>query len=163
MPIEIGWALAAPDTGMIRVEAHLIRPDDHWSIGEKWDETAAQLHGIGLTQLYAEGRSPAEILQRMNEVLGGRELYSDAPGWDGNWLRMIVDTAGVNPSFSVGLVEAHTLIGAVASAQGWEPEPCLAVMDEISRDHPRTHRAAADAHHLAALWLAMRQGPNSQM
>ena len=161
MPIEIGWAFANPDTGTIQVEAHLIRPGDDWPIGEKWDETAAQLHGISLPELHAEGRSPEDILRRMNEGLGGRELYSDAPAWDDNWLRMIVAAAGAKLNFSVSQMEAHTLIGIVARAQGWEPEPCLAVMDEISRDYPRTHRAAADAHHLAALWLAMRQGPNS--
>jgi hypothetical protein len=161
VPIEIGWACADPETGEIQVESHLIRPVLEWHIATCWDQAAERLHGINRAQLYTEGSSPADILRRMNEALGGRELYSDAPAWDGDWLRMIVEAAGVKPSFSVSRTEAHTLIGLVVRQQAWGAEDCFAMMEKISRDVPRTHRAAADARHLAALWLAMKKGPRA--
>jgi hypothetical protein len=162
VPIEIGWAFADPETGEIQVESHLIRPAPEWHIATCWDKAAESLHGINCGQLYTEGSAPADIVRRMNEALGGRDLYSDAPAWDGDWLRMIVEAADVKPSFSVSRVEAHTLIGIVAREQAWEAVDCLAIMEKISCDVPRTHRAAADARHLAALWLAMKQGASPE-
>lgn len=128
MPIEIGWACADPETGEIHAESHLIRPALEWHIETCWDKAAERLHGINRGQLNTEGSSPADILRRMNEVLGGRELYSDAPAWDGDWLRMIVEAADVKPSFSVSRVEAHSLIGVVVREQAWEGADCLAMM-----------------------------------
>jgi len=158
VPIEIGWAFADPDTGNIHVEAHLIHPVPEWHIASAWDEAAERLHGISRDQLYAKGRSPADIIRRMNEVLADRELCSDAPAWDGDWLRMIVSAGNIEPKFSVSQTDAHTVIGTVAREQAWEAKDCLAMMEKIERDYPRTHRAADDARQLAALWLAMRQG-----
>ena len=37
----------------------------------------------------------------MNEVLAGRELFSDAPVDDERWLRIIFDEAGFDPAFTI--------------------------------------------------------------
>jgi hypothetical protein len=63
----------------------------HWDIQPVWDPDAEKLHGISLEQLHAQGHPPFEVARRMNEVLAGRELFSDAPADDARWLRIIFD------------------------------------------------------------------------
>jgi hypothetical protein len=79
MPIEIGWAFANPESGDITSESYLINPPPSWNLGPVWDPDAARLHKISKEDLYAHGRRPIEIAERMNEALRGRELYSDHP------------------------------------------------------------------------------------
>jgi hypothetical protein len=78
LPIEIGWAFIDTATGEIQSESHLVKPPLHWDMLSVWDPDAEKLHGISLEQLHAQGRPPFEVARRMNEVLSGRELFSDA-------------------------------------------------------------------------------------
>jgi hypothetical protein len=82
LPIEIGWAFADVSTGEIQSESHLVKPPSHWDMQPVWDPDAQKLHGISLEQLLAHGRPPFEIARRMNQVLAGRELFSDGPADD---------------------------------------------------------------------------------
>jgi hypothetical protein len=66
VPIEIGGAFAELQTGNIQVESRVIRPLEQWHIPDVWDEVAAQIQDISLDQLYAYGRSPANVVQCMN-------------------------------------------------------------------------------------------------
>ena len=158
VPIEIGWAFADIETESILTESYLIRPPKTWAVTASWDEEAERLHGISYARLQTEGATATHIMRRMNETLGGSTLYSDAPAWDGDWMQTIVDAGGVTPRFSLSRVEAHSFIGTVARNSDWRAEDILALMEKIGRNHPRTHRAADDARHLAALWLALSQG-----
>ena len=94
LPIEIGWAFIDTSRGEIQSESHLLKPPLHWDMQSVWDPDAEKLHGISLEQLNAQGRPPFEVARRMNEVLSGRELFSDAPADDERWLRIIFDEAG---------------------------------------------------------------------
>jgi hypothetical protein len=158
VPIEVGWSYADPETGVIHTESSLIRPVDNWQIVSAWDEAAEVVHGISIERLQAEGTSPVDVASRMNKLLAGRELYSDAPGWDRHWLQMIFTAANLKQNFSAGKAEAHTVIGTMARDRGWSAEECQSVMAKIDMEYPRTHRAADDARHLAALWLCLMRG-----
>ena len=102
LPIEIGWAFIDTSTGEIQSESHLVKPPLHWDMQPVWDPDAEKLHGISLEQLHAQGRPPFEVARRMNEVLAGRELFSDAPADDERWLRIIFDEAGFDPHSRYG-------------------------------------------------------------
>jgi hypothetical protein len=161
LPIEIGWAFIDTFTGEIHSESHLVRPPLHWDMQPVWDPDAEKLHGISLEQLLAHGRPPFEVARRMNEILAGRELFSDAPADDERWLRIIFDEAGPDPAFTIRRTHADVLIAQLAMKLGWDSasyEAAKAVADRIS---PRTHRAEADARHLAVLWRMISKGNRS--
>jgi hypothetical protein len=158
LPIEIGWAFIDTSTGEIQSESHLIKPPLHWDMQPVWDPDAEKLHGISLKELLALGRPPFEVARRMNEVLVGRELFSDGPADDERWLRIILDEAGQDTTFTIRRTRADVLIAQLATKLGWDSvsyEAAKAVADRIS---PRTHRAEADARHLAVLWRMISKG-----
>jgi hypothetical protein len=69
----------------------------------------------------------------MNEVLAGRELFSDAPADDERWLRIIFDEAGLDPAFTIRRTDADVLTSQLAAKLGW---------DSVSYDAPRQKRTA---------------------
>lgn len=100
-PIEVGWSL---DDGT--VESHLIDPASQpaWT---DWDPGAEhEIHGISRELIIKEGRDPLWVAARMNETLGGRLVYTDAPDWDGFWLQVLFDAAGLVPAFRLGTAQA---------------------------------------------------------
>jgi hypothetical protein len=146
----------------IQSESHLIKPPSHWDIQSVWDPAAEQLHRISLEQLLAHGHPPFEIARRMNKVLAGRELFSDGPTEDERWLRIIFEEAGPEPTFTIRRTSADVLTAQLAVRLGWNTVSYEAAKAEADRSSPRTHRAEADAHHLAALWRIISKGPAAQ-
>jgi hypothetical protein len=120
LPIEVGWAFIDPSTGEIQSESHLVKPPLHWDMPPVWDPDAEKLHGISLEQLHEQGRPPFEVARRMNDVLAGRELFSDAPADDERWLRIIFDEAGLDPAFTIRRTHADVLIAQLAAKLGWD-------------------------------------------
>ena len=118
LPIEIGWAFIDTSTGEIQSESHLVKPPLHWDMQPVWDPDAEKLHGISLEQLHAQGRPPFEVARRMNEVLAGRELFSDAPADDERWLRIILDEAGLDPAFTIRRTYADVLMRSLQRSSG---------------------------------------------
>ena len=127
-----------------------------------WDPDAEKLHGISLKQLHEQGRPPFEVARRMNDVLAGRELFSDAPADDERWLRIIFDEAGLDPAFTIRRTHADVLIAQLAAKLGWDSASYVAAKAETDRISPRTHRAEADARHLAVLWRTISKGEPSR-
>jgi hypothetical protein len=158
LPIEIGWAFIDTSTGEIQSESHLVKPPLHWDMQPVWDPDAEKLHGISLEQLHAQGRSPSEVARRMNEVLTGRALFSDAPADDERWLRIIFDEAGLDPAFTIRRTDADVLTSQLAAKLRWDSASYEAAKSEADRISPRTHRAEADARHLAVLWRIISKG-----
>jgi hypothetical protein len=94
----------------------------------------------------------------MNEVLAGRELYSDDPVDDERWLRIIFEEAGPDPAFTIRRTLADVLITQLAVKLGWDSASYEAAKAEADHISPRTHRAEADARHLAVLWRMISHG-----
>ena len=134
-----------------------IRPPDDWPVKETWDRAAERLHGITLAQLCRDGRPTWEVARRMNTVLDGRELSSDALQ-DEAWLRPLFDTAGLDPTFTIRRTDARILIWRVAADLGMDEATyarAKALAEELA---PRRHRAEADAGHLAVFWNIVVRG-----
>jgi len=158
LPIEIGWAFVETLTGEIKSESHLVRPPPYWDMESVWDPDAEKLHGISRQQLIAQGRPSFEIARRMNKVLVGRELFSDAPADDERWLRIIFDEAGLEPAFTIRRTHADVLTAQLAARLGWDIVGYEAARAEAARISPRTHRAEADARLLAVCWHIISKG-----
>lgn len=146
-PIEIGWAQADPASGTILSEGHLIRPPADWDVRGTWDPSAASRHRITLDELGRAGRPVWEIARRMNESLGGTELFADSP-FDEQWLRQLFEAAGIDAEFSVRRTDPAVLIERLAG----DPASYANANREAFRIAPPTHRAEADARHWAVLW-----------
>ena len=89
VPIEIGCAFADRASGEIASESNLIKPPPHRNLALVWNPDAEKLHKITREELYAHGRTPIEITDRMKKMLAGRELFSDHPLDDERWWFMI--------------------------------------------------------------------------
>jgi len=166
--------LANPATGEIHSEGHSVKPPPTRDLGPVWDPDAEKLHKITREELYAHGRAPVEIADRMNRTLRGRELYSDHPLDDERWWFEIWKASGarafttgdteaicmIEPTFKLRQVNAENLIARLAVKRGCDAAGYEAAKAKAARIAPKKHRAEADARHLAALWLMILRGPH---
>ena len=78
-PIEVGWC------GLdLEPVSTLVRPLPEWERGG-CDRNSEAVHGISRKDL--EGAPPAaEVGRMLARALEGRTVYSDAPGFDWNWM-----------------------------------------------------------------------------
>jgi hypothetical protein len=176
LPIEIGWAFANPATGKIHSESRLVRPPPEWDLGPVWDLDAEKLHKITKEELYANGHTPIEIMNRMNKRLTYRQLYSDHPCDDRRWwfqiyaasvapAKAIGDTKAfvkLKPRFRLQHMNANHLLARLAARRGWDAAAYDAAKALAARVAPTKHRAEADARHLAVLWLIIWRGPHGR-
>lgn len=150
-PIEVAWSL-----GDGSVESHLIdpRPVPEWT---DWDPVAeTEIHHITPAQLHREGRTPIWVAGRMNSVLQGLRLHTDAPDWDGFWLQVLFQAAGMEPAFTLAAAQA---LWFTELAGGPDSERRLNELDQQARARvagPR-HRAANDVRHFIELYRLCRK------
>jgi hypothetical protein len=147
-PVEVGWS--SPE---LVSEGFLVSPAPDWGLDD-WSRTAELVHGISLEDCVTQGLPVQEAAVRLNLALNGRLLYSDAPDYDGYWLRRLYKAAAMQPTFSLKLLPLEPLLRDTLRARGhgdWWPD-----IEDLSRHvhtrHPRTHRAEADARHMAAMY-----------
>ena len=62
----------------------------------------------------------AVFVAGLNEVLAGRELFSDGPADDERWLRIIFGEAGSDPAFTIQRTHADVLMAQLAAKLGWD-------------------------------------------
>lgn len=74
---------------------------------------------------------------------------------------MFFDEAGCDPAFVIRRVHADVLIGDLAVRRGWTASSYERVKEDVDCLAPRTHRADADACHLALLWQLVSRGPDA--
>ncbi|HSH83850.1 MAG TPA: hypothetical protein VK979_01635 [Guyparkeria sp.] len=82
-PIEIAWS---DPTG--EVETHLIDPN-HILDWTDWDPAAQAVHGLSRRYLSEHGEDPKLVAGRIQAVLAGQSVYSDAPEYDQGWLEVL--------------------------------------------------------------------------
>jgi len=146
-PIEVGWAWADVDPGVIHFESYLIRPPLQWDVVGRWDPGIGARHGILIDDLSREGRSTLEIVRRMNRALAGREVYADS-SFSEPWLRQIFDTERIEPDFSI----RHTFPATLFTNSGCDPRLYASAKRRALRAAPFRYRAEADARHWAIMW-----------
>ena len=95
-PIEVGFALEDR-----QVHSFLIKPAPGWT---HWSEEAEKIHGISRDQLEEDGLTAREIALKMNELLRGKTLYSDAWSFDSSWIGRLFDEAELVQRFRIETV-----------------------------------------------------------
>lgn len=140
-PVEIGYVLADGSC-----DCMIIRPEPEWL---RWDDDAADLHGLSRELLLRCGLPVREVAERLNRRLVGLHLYSDAWGNDFSWLSLLFETAGLLQRFK--LQPLREILDEQQVAQ-WH-----VTRDQVERELalPR-HRASGDARVLQQTWLRTR-------
>lgn len=146
-PIEVGLALwPAPDQPILGWSA-LIRPAGDWTRRGHWSAASAKVHGIGRSDLFDCGRSPAWVAAALNAALGpGSVAWCDGDAYDAHWARALFEAGRIKPLFA--LDDWHRL-AAMLGPPG--RERALAWLKQA----PAQHRARADAEQLL---LALAHG-----
>lgn len=137
-PIEVGFALENRD-----IHSFLIKPEADWT---HWSEEAEQIHGITREQLQAEGMSIEEIAHKLNEMLSGQTLYSDAWSFDSSWIGRLFDSASIVQRFRI---ETINKLLKPEQVEFWHPTK-EAVLQELGL---KAHRAAIDVQVLQETYI----------
>lgn len=129
-PIEVGLITSAGD-----MYCALLQPDPAWT---HWDEAAEAVHHISRPILMQHGKPLVEVARRVNHLLRGQTVYSDAWGNDYAWLAKLFDAAGLPMLFKL---ESSRKLLDDAQAGRWAnvKEQVVAEL-KMAR-----HRASADA------------------
>ncbi|GAA6149137.1 hypothetical protein NBRC116586_21990 [Pseudooceanicola nitratireducens] len=88
-PIEIG--LSWLDEGQVRTWSSLMRPSRSWSLDD-WSDESAAVHRIPIEIVHAAPCVDV-VAARFFEVLGTRQLVSDAPVFETHWLTRMTEAA----------------------------------------------------------------------
>lgn len=136
-PIEIGVVL--PDGSR---HCYLISPARTW---HAWDSEAEAVHGISREVLLSYGRPPQDVAWRLNEMLRGKTVYSDAWSFDLSWMGKLFDVADMQQGFS---------IADIADLMDDDQRQCWhQTKAEVTAELKiRRHRASGDARILQETW-----------
>ena len=153
-PIEVAWVDADG-----RGESHLIRPAPGW---EDWSPASERLHGISREMLEREGKPHSWVAKRALAALAGAEVFADQPAFDGHWLGMLLEAAGIPeriPVLDVALAYGRACRPLLEAGDRHRAEAdarrIVAEAEEAGMVHGRArHRALPDAE---ALWRRWRE------
>ena len=137
-PIEVGFALENRD-----IHSFLIKPEEDWT---HWCKDAEEIHGISRAQLKAEGMCIEDIALKLNEMLRGQTLYSDAWSFDSSWIGRLFDSAGIVQRFRI---ETINKLLKPDQVEFWHPTK-EAVLQELGL---KAHRAGIDVQVLQETYL----------
>lgn len=140
-PIEVGCALADG-----RTVCCLVRPQEGW---KHWDTRAESVHHITREQLLRHGLPVGEVVGRLEEMLRGQDVYSDAWGNDYAWLSRLYDEAERVPRFN--LRSLRELLDEEQAARWHQMKQVVA--EEL---HTTRHRASNDARVLQVTYARVR-------
>lgn len=126
----------------------LIEPQAYW---HHWDDDAEAIHGITRIQLHKMGHTVRQVCERLNALLTGQQVYSDAWVWDQRWLITLYDAARLQPSFTFSPIES---IVTEEQLMIWDEEKVrvFSAMDSVR------HRASSDAYAIQQTYLNTRAG-----
>jgi len=129
-PIEVGLVL--PDGSP---HCFLITPHRTWTM---WDDSAEAVHGISREVLEDHGRPPYEVAERLNALLRGKTVYSDAWSFDMSWLAKLYDLVDLEQEFHVAALQE---IMSPRQLEQWHQ-----VKGNVEHDlQLQRHRASGDA------------------
>jgi DNA polymerase III epsilon subunit-like protein len=147
-PIEVGWAFLD-----LSSDGFLIRPAPGWSEWD-WSFESQKIHGISRDQCLRDGVDVWDAARRLNAEFASKTLLSDAPEFDARWLAVLFDATGIKPEFELYLIDALQPIRSALADRGLDERDLEELERRVKERFPRTHRAAADALYLAALYRA---------
>jgi hypothetical protein len=129
-PIEVGIVL--PNQKSF---CNIIRPADEWTY---WDDAAEAVHGITREQLFKKGKPPHEVAEKLNQLLRGTKIYTDAWSYDISWIGKLYDLTEIPQLFSL---DSLRNLMTEQQAALWHPTK-EQVINEL---HLIRHRASTDA------------------
>jgi hypothetical protein len=144
-PIEFGWCSAD-----LRSQSFLIRPLPKWN---DWSAVSEGIHGISLEALHDHGIDPVNAAKRINSVCAGRQVLSDNPQSDGEWMHQLFHDVGIRQEFS--LQDSRLLESMAASLAKLTPDWMQSLQEQVKAVFPHPHRAGPDARCEAARFLAL--------
>jgi hypothetical protein len=159
-PVEVGWAVADPESGIIATEGHIIRPPQDWlDDTENWNPSAQKIHGLSLLDLEKHGESVKVVAERMETALGGHlEIYSDNVAYDGFWMNQLAWAAGYKNGLDIQLLQVEASL--LATDRKWSPQFYAnqkkfldLAASKAQKVSAPNHRASADAAFWAACYL----------
>ena len=157
-PIEVAWVF---EDGA--EESHLIRPAYRW---KEWKPTAQSLHQIPWDVLDVDGSAVETVARRLIDALSGNEVFADAPSWDGDWLSVLLRSAGFPGGalqlvdIDVGLCElTRAILAPSLPSSEIKRATRLILADASARfdGRPRAQRALVDARLGRERWLAVSE------
>lgn len=98
-PIEVGVYIPIGNE-VLEYEA-LIKPTDEWLADRDWCQQAEDTHNISLDTLIKEGISGHIVCQKLNALLLGEVVYSDAPTYDEMWLVVLFKYWKIEMQFEI--------------------------------------------------------------
>lgn len=146
-PIEVGIITAQGD-----MYCALLQPDPAWT---DWDTAAEAVHHISRPILLQHGKPLLEVALRLNELLRGQTVYSDAWGNDYAWLAKLFDAAALPMLFKL---ESSRKLLDDAQAGRW-----AGVKEQVIAELKMArHRASADAKVLQLTLSRILQGASKE-
>ncbi len=149
-PIEVAWSDPAGE-----IRRYLINPEPiaGW---RSWDADAERVHGIERGRLVRNGWAPDYVATRIEEDLGGRTVYTDAPDFDAHWLRRLFEAVGRPLPCSLEHVDELLLATMRRSDEAiWQAALRIdALKRQVGALSSGKHSAGYDAGYLLQLWRA---------
>ncbi len=112
-PIEIAWG--GPDGD---IASHLINPYGYMLDWDDWDPYAQSAHGLSRKFLREQGESPVLVAEVLCEALAGKTVYTDAPEYDGFWVKRLLLGARHEPC-AIRFVDVQMLLMKVLPEEYW--------------------------------------------
>ena len=155
-PIEaaVGWIPDAGKPWNFRIQEWLIRPEREWATWT-WDPAAQAIHGLSFEYLQQKGQPRGRVAQQVLVTVGDRQLLSDAPSYEWQWLDVLLGHPGQPPKIAHLELVLRSLAGT-----GPEGQQRFLAAELYAKEHaPIEHKAASDVkHHLSRLaFLASRR------
>jgi hypothetical protein len=122
----------------------LIAPTPAWLETGMWEAEAEVMHGIGLAEIIAYGRSVGDVAVELTAHTRGATVLSDAPSFDTKWLCDLYRATGAEPPFV--LRDFHQFAWREAVRRFILRRPDIAKAEaEAYALFPKQHRAGPDA------------------
>jgi hypothetical protein len=127
-----------------------VKPLERWT---DWSVASETIHGIALLELQDHGIEAKEAARRINEVCAGRQVLSDNPQMDSDWLHQLYHDVGVTMEFTV---HDSRQLEALAVTLGRLPGNfAQGLLEQVKERFPHPHRAGPDARRECARFLAL--------
>ena len=144
-PVEFGWCSAD-----LCADSFLIRPMERWS---DWSVMSEMIHGISRETLRDRGIDAEQAAREINRVCHGRQVLSDNPQADADWLRQLFHDVGVRQDFV--LQDSRQLENMAAVMSKLALGEAQGLQDRVKSAFPHPHRAGPDARREVARFLAL--------
>lgn len=138
-PIEVGIFLPTEDENYS--DSWLIKPAESWINERQWDFESEKIHNISLNHLKDNGLIGFDVCNKLNSLLNGTTIFSDAPDFDSMWINILFNEWKIERLFDIrGIYEADIKFRNVSYKE------VRMLKEKIAKENNLTqHRASDDA------------------